>query len=575
MERVRVTDVSMQPAGARRTGRLVSEAWLARLGLLAVASFLAISVALPLYALLSKSVEDENKAYVGLANFVRFFDEPGLAVSVTNSIKVSFAAATITIVLAFLFSHALTRTAMPFKGLLKGAAMIPLLAPSLLPAIALIYYFGKQGVARVLLFGNDIYGPIGIVIGEVLYSFPHAVLMISTALATADQRLYDAAVSLKASPWRIFWSVTLPGCRYGLISAYLAVFTLIFTDFGVPSVVGGSYPVLATEIYKQVVGRFDFEMGAVVGVFLLLPAVFSFTVDRLIQQRQSAMVTAAAVPLTIKPNRWRDGLALAFAAAIGLVMIAVIGMAAFASFIKFWPYNLTLTLKNYNFPAIDSTGWYVYTNTLLLAASTACVGAAIVFLGAYLIEKTRQDAVLRNFTQLLCMLPLAVPGIVLGLAYIFFFNNPGNPLHFTYGTMTILVLCTIAHFYTVPHMTALTALKQLDREFESVGASLRVPFHVTLRRVTIPVCLPALLDIWVYLFINAATTVSAVVFLYSAQTKLASITIVHWNDSGRLAPAAALGTVLFATSCGVWLLQAVLSRGLLKRTQAWRRRNQD
>lgn len=559
------------PQAARRGG-FISDKLLMRTGLLLVALFLLVTLIGPLYALLSKSVKDKEGTFIGLDNFVRFFHEPGLSVAITNSLKVSLIAATITIVLAFLFSYGLTRTLMPWKGPLRGLAMIPLLAPSLLPAIALIYFFGKQGIAKQLLFGNDIYGPIGIVIGEVLYCFPHAVLMITTALAAADQRLYDAAIALKTPGWRTFWTVTLPGCRYGLISAYLAIFTLIFTDFGVPSVVGGSYSVLATEVYKQVVGRFDFEMGAVVGVFLLLPAVATFLVDRLILRRNTAMVSANAVPLEIKPNPVRDRAALAFALVVAFVMLAVIVMAAFASFIKFWPYNLTLSLKNYQFSSVDGTGWYVYTNTLILAAGTAFAGTAIVFIGAYLVEKFRSDPVFRGFVQFLSILPLAVPGIVLGLAYIFFFNSLANPLNFIYGTMTILILCTVVHFYTVPHMTALTALKLLDKEFESVGASLRVPYHVTFRRVTVPVCLPAVLDIWTYFFINAATTVSAVVFLYTAQTKLASVTIVHWNDSGRLAPAAALGMVIFATSCGVWLLQMLVSRGVLRRAQAWRRR---
>ena len=108
-----------------------------------------------------------------------------------------------------------------------------------------------------------------------------------------------------------------------------------------------------------------------------------------------------------------------------------------------------------------------------------------------------------------------MPGLVLGLGYIFFFNNPANPFNFIYGTMAILVVCTVSHFYSVAHLTAVTALKQIDHEFETVSASLRVPFWRTFFRVTLPVCLPAVLDIAIYLFVNAMTTVSAVVFLYS------------------------------------------------------------
>src|SRR5690606_23001729 len=156
---------------------------------------------------------------------------------------------------------------------------------------------------------------------------------------------------------------------------------------------------------------------------------------------------------------------------------------------------------------------------------TAVIGTAIIFTGAYLIEKTQASPLMRGFAHFLAMMPVAVPGLVLGLGYIFFFNAPWNPLNFLYATLAILVINTVTHFYTVSHITCLTALKQIDREFEAVSASLKVPFWRTFRRVTVPICMPAILDVAVYMFVNALTTVSAVIFLYGAGTKLASISI--------------------------------------------------
>ena len=170
------------------------------------------------------------------------------------------------------------------------------------------------------------------------------------------------------------------------------------------------------------------------------------------------------------------------------------------------------------------------------------------------------------------MLPMAIPGMVLGLAYIFFFNNPENPLNSIYGTMAILVVCTVTHFYTVSHLTAVTALKQMDREFESVSASLKQPTLKLFTRVTVPVCMPAILDISIYLFVNAMTTVSAVVFLYSPKTALASIAVLNMDDAGDIAPAAAMGMMIFYTNAAARILHLIISKGLLKRTQAWRQR---
>jgi iron(III) transport system permease protein len=165
---------------------------------------------------------------------------------------------------------------------------------------------------------------------------------------------------------------------------------------------------------------------------------------------------------------------------------------------------------------------------------------------------------------------MAVPGMVLGLGYIFFFNDPRNPLNFLYGTMAILVLSTIIHYYTSSHLAAVTALKALDGEFEAVSASLKVPFWKTFHRVTVPVCLPAILDIARYLFINAMVTLSAVVFLYSPDTKVASVAIVNLDEAGDIGPAAAMATLIFATSTAVCLVYALATRVLIARTQGWR-----
>ena len=508
----------------------------------------------------------------GIDNYLRYIETPSLTVSITNSVQISAITTVITVFLAFWFAYALTRTRMWGKGLFKTIALMPILVPSLLPGISLVYLFGNQGVISGLLMGESIYGPIGIVIASVFFTFPHALLILVVALGLADQRLYEAATALRTTRWRTFWTVTLPGARYGLISAAFVVFTLTITDFGVPKVIGGQYNMLAVDIYKQVIGQQNFQMGAVVSVVLLIPAVVAFFVDRMVQRRQVALLSARAVPLTPKPDRRLDLGMLAYCSLIAVFILAIIGMAQFASIIQLWPYDLTLTTKSYNFDLMDGGGWASYYNSIELGLWTAAVGTSIVFLGAYLVQKTRGFRVGRGTFQFLAMMPMAVPGMVLGLAYIAFFNAPNNPLHFLYGTMAILVICTVAHFYTVAHLTAVTALQQMDSEFESVSASLKQPIAKMFTRVTVPVCLPAILDIGIYLFVNALTTVSAVVFLYSKDTTLASVAVLNMDDAGDIAPAAAMAMMIFYTNVAARLIHLVISRVLLKRTQAWRLR---
>ena len=552
--------------------RVLTEERVAALLVATLGCFLLVVVALPLWALLSKSFQNADGAFVGLANYARYFTTPTLVVALVNSLWVAALTTLIVVPLAFVYAYALTRSCLPAKGLFYALALLPLFAPSLLSAISLVYIFGNQGLLKDLLFGASIYGPIGIVLAEASYCFPHALLILVTALALADGRLYEVAEALGTSRRRVFWTVTLPGARYGLVSAAFVVFTLVITDFGIPKVIGGQFNVLATDAYKQVVGQQNFEMGAVVGMILLVPAVVAFLADRIVRRRQVALLSSRAVPLQPKPRWNRDALLTLYCLAVGGLVAAALGVAVWASFIQYWPYNLSPTLNNYDFETFEPGGWNPYLTSLQMAAFASVAGTSIVFTGAYLVEKTKAFPIGRAFAHFLAMLPMAVPGLVLGLGYVFFFNAAWNPLNVLYGTLTVLVVNTIAHFYTVAHITAVTALKQIDAEFEAVSASLKVPFWRTFRRVTVPICMPAILDIAVYLFVNALTTVSAVIFLYGPGTKLASIAIVHMDEAGAMAPAAAMATTIVATAVAAKLLHLLLDRLLFGRLQAWRKR---
>lgn len=539
---------------------------------LIIGCYLLVALAFPLYAILSKSVENSAGDFIGLANYAEFFGTPSLVYSIKNSLTISILTMLISVSIAFVMAYALHRSCMPFKGFFKVVLLVPILVPSLLPGIALVYLFGRQGFITGLMFGHDIYGPIGIVIAEVFYTLPHALIIITTALSIADSRLYEAAVALKTSKVKTFFTVTIPSARYGLISAAFVVFTLVITDFGVPKVIGGGYNVLATDIYKQVIGQQNFQMGAVVSLILLLPAALAFFIDRIVQKKQVATLSAKAVPLVPQPNKRFDRIMFAYACLVSIFILGLLFTCQYAALVEFFPYNLSLGLTNYNFDVMDGGGWDSFYNSIQLGLYTAVIGTVIIFLGAYMVEKSKGFLPARSTFHFLAMLPMAVPGMVLGLAYIFFFNAPNNPLNFVYHTMAILVISTVTHFYTVSHLTAVTALKQMDPEFESVAASLKAPFYKTFKKVTVPVCLPAIFDISIYLFVNAMTTVSAVVFLYGPHTNLASVAVLNMDDAGDIAPAAAMGMMIFYVNAAVKLVHGLLSKGVLTKTQSWRAR---
>jgi iron(III) transport system permease protein len=566
---------------------LDTEVWARRLLILLLCLWMTVVVILPLLTLFSKAMLNDQGQFVGLANFVHYFQTPALSQSLGNSLYVAVMTTVFSVSLGFVFAYALTRTSMPFKGLFKGLALVPIFAPTLLNGIALVYLFGNKGLITRGFFGTlpglamDLYGPVGIIISEVIFTFPQAMLLLTVALSVTDARLYEASYSLGASKTRTFFMVTLPSIKYGLISAVFVCFILAFTDFGAPKVVGGNYNILATDIYKQVIGQQNFTMGAVVSVVLLIPTVAAFIIDRIIQRRQTALIAAKSVPLQPKPDRLRDTLFLGYCGLISFLIVGVYLTAFFASLVKVWPYTLDLGFWHFNFRGMGGGGYASFYNSLRMSFYSALTGTALTFVSAYLIEKTRGLKTLRSAAYFLSILPLALPGLVIGLAYIFFFNARGweflglyipNPFNFMYATMGILVMSNVVHFYTVSFLTATTALKQLDKEFETVSESMGVPFYKTFFRVTTPVCLPALLEIFMFYFVNSMATVSAVIFLYSADIPLASVAVANMDDAGDIAPACAMSILIVAANIVARMLYGVVTRGLKNRGEAWTRR---
>ena len=533
--------------------------------------FLILALALPLGSLLLRAFEDQHGSFVGLRNFATYVTTPSLVRSAWNSLWTALLTTCVVIPLAFAYAYGLTRSCMPGKWIFRAIMLLPILAPSLLPALSLIYLFGNQGMLRWLMAGGSIYGPWGIIGAQIFYCFPAAAIILSVALSTADGRLYEAAEALKASRLRIFLTVTLPGAMYGLVSASVVVFTLVVTDFGIPKVIGGQFNVLATDVYKQVVGRQDLNMGAVVGLVLLLPAILAFLLDRWAHGKRTATMSGRAVVYRPKPRRGRDLPAFLLCLGVAMALLVIVAVSVWGSFIRFWPYNLALTLDNYDFARFDTAGWQAVWLSVKLSLMTALVGAALIFIIAYSLERGPQRGLVAVPLRFLTTIPLAVPGLVLGLSFIIFFNHPANPLGIIYGTLAILVLNSIIHFYTVGHLTAVTAIRQLDREFEAVSASLHVPIWQTFGRVTLPICLPAIFQILVFLFVSAMTTVSAVIFLYGPDTKPASIAVVHMDEAGQVSAAAAMACVILAVSLTAKLIEIVAGTVFARFASAWRR----
>ena len=498
---------------SQRLQRFTKEDLVRAAAVYAVIVFLLVFLVFPLATLFVKAFQDKDGVFVGLAHFAEYFTSRSMVYSISNTFVISIWSTVISVTLAFFYAYALSRKNVPAKSFFRYVGMVPIFAPTMLLGIALIYLFGNQGILTSLGLEIPLYGKVGIIISESIYCFPAATTILMVAFSAADNRLYEAAETMGTSALRKMVTITIPNVKYGLINAIFVSFTYSFTDFGAPSVVGGNYNVLATDVYKQVVGQQMF-----------------------------------------------------------------FAVALFASLIKLRPYNLTFTLDNYNLSEAGSgSGLTAFKNSILISLISAFLGTLITFIGAYIIEKTQQKfRISRKIAYFLSITPLAIPGTVVGLSFIMFFNASAfnipftqyavlNPLHGIYGTIWIIVFANLIHFYSVPFSTATTALKRLDKEFETVSESLSVPFYRTFAKVTVPLCFPAICEMWVYFFVNSLVTVSAVVFLYSPTAPITSVMIVSMQGAGQTAPAAAMCMLLLFINLIVRLLYEALSHALKKR----------
>lgn len=503
---------------------------------------LVLFVLYPLCVILAKSFVLEDGS-AGVGNYVRYATEPRLLAITIRSLNVTICATAITVVLAYGFSYAMTRTQMAWKPFWRLCAMIPVFAPSLVQALGLQFLLGRNGlVGNLLGIRIDIYGFWGILIADTLYAFPHAVLILTAALAISDRRLFEAARMLGASDRRIFWTVTLPGSRYGIMSAIFVVFTIVITDFGNAIVIGGDYSVLATEIYNQVSGQANFNRGAVIGVFLLIPAGLAMLIEHWVTRRQAALLTSESIPFVPRRHRFADRLAFAYACIVCGAILLVVGIVIFASFTRLWPYNPALTLRNF---VVDvQNGYAPLWTSIWMSLIAAVLGTIIVTLTAYIVQKIQHP--LMRVLYFLSILPAAVPGMVLGLGYILAFNDPRNPVYLIYGTVLMLAINTIFHYHAQAFLIVTTTLKQISRTFDEASAMLGAGFLATFWRISLPLLWPSLVSLALFMFMRAMVTLSALIFLVSPDNSVAAVSVLLLDDSGRSTQAAAFSTIIMA-----------------------------
>jgi iron(III) transport system permease protein len=474
-----------------------------------------------------------------LANFQKYFTTAYTLRALWHSLYVSVATTIIVTIVIFFYAYAMTRTTMRGKTFFRNVIMLPLVAPSIVQALALIYLFGRNGLITAHLLKTDwnIYGATGIIVSEVLYCLPHAFVILYTTLSAVDIRLDEAAESLGASPFKVFTRITLPSAKYGIFSAAALTFNLTITDFGNPVVIGADYNVLATEIYAQVTNLYRFDLGATISIILLVPSLMAFMLNYYISRKTFSMISGAARPV-IPPSRPLKK--ISYTLYCGLVTFAIFLVFAtviVGSFVNIWPYDWSLTFRHYSFPSIG--GYSAIWTSVWVSLIVGIAGAFITLVAGYVME-TRKPF-FKQTIYLLSVMPAAIPGLVMGLGYILAFNKP---YYIFYGTPWIIVINIVICNFTLGILSSISNLRNIDPSIEEASISLGGDTFRTFFRIIFPLSRVAFFQNFVYFFMRSMTTISAVIFLVSATVHLAAIEIIMLDNDGWTASANAMCTCI-------------------------------
>lgn len=482
-----------------------------------LAAYLLATVVLPIWQLFATIRAEHAAQILGSVQFL-----PMLLHSVTTTV----CATCISVTLSFALAWMLNRSNIRFKSVFSVLFTLPMLIPSISHGQGLVLLFGDNGILTNLLGWNiGLYGFKGIVMGSVLYSFPVSFLMFNDSFQYEDFTVYEAAGVLGLFKWRQFLTITLPSMGRTILSAVLAVFTMVFTDYGVPLMTGGTVMTLPVYMYREVIGMMNFSGGAVVGVVLLMPAVAAFLMD--LRNSGSAAVSTVTKPYAIEENRGRDILVyVLFALVLGVLCLPVFAFVLL-SFVKQYPIDMSFSLETVKKLLSGGIGMY-FVNSMAVALLTSLLGTCFSYFAAYITARTGKSLPNR-ILHFVSMLSLAIPGIVLGLSFVLTFQKA-----FFYRTVFVLVLVNIVHFFSSPYLLAYNSLSKFNPNLEDVAQSLGISRLRILKDVYIPCTRATIVEMYSYYFVNSMITISAVSFLVNFRTMPLSLMIPQLESQSFL-----------------------------------------
>lgn len=479
-----------------------------------VTVYFGIFLLLPMATLLIKSFVSD--AGVGIENYRSVLGERGFFRALGNSFAVSAASGAVTTVIAFFLAYTIeyTNVRKGYKNIIEKVARLPMLLPTITYGFAIIYSFGKQGLLTKL-FGRqlfEIYGFGGLMTGYVIYTLPVAFLLIHNTMQYVDKSYMVVSRVMGDKPGQTFFMTVLRPLGSTLISSFVQTFFLCFTDFGIPAAVGGKYETIAGVLYQEMLGSVpDFGRGAVVALVMLCPSVISIVILHILEKYNVRYSKVSEIEC--KKSRLRDGICLIGSGIIILSVLSVFAVIFVIPFVEDWPYYTGFTLKHIQEVFADSSLIQVLENSVLVSVLTALLGTMAAYGCALITARSTMSKKVKSLIEGIAMVTNTIPGMVLGLAFLFVFS--GTPLQ---GTIVILIVCNVVHYFSTPYLMMKNSLEKMNASWETTAMLMGDKWINTIIRVVTPNAITSILEVFSYYFINAMVTISAVIFIAGAHT---------------------------------------------------------
>lgn len=516
--------------------------------------FFIVFLVLPVIVLLGRSIIADG--HISNLYFKEVLSNPDVTTALMRSLKLSLLTAIITSILAFFAVYALQTTAIQqwLKSYSNGMMVLPMLVPTITYGFLLMYLFGNEGIIAKLI-GQPlftIYGEHGMLIGYVIYTLPAAFIIINNAFQYIDQRFYYISQLMQDSGVRRFYHTILRPMFIPIGNAFVLSFILSFTDFGIPASIGADDTTISILLYQTILGSIPkFAQGAVIAFVMLIPALFGFVFLAVIERWNVSHQAAGHHQPEKRPVHDFVISILLFVLctcilSIFLVMIVV-------PFTENYPYKMGFTLKHIVALFKDEILIHVYIQSVFVAVCTALFGTIIAFFSAVINSRTKLKG--RKAINLIAMLTNTVPGMILGLSYLLFFQ--GSSLK---GTFLIVILSIIVHYFTTPYLMAKGAMDKLDKSWDITSALLQDNWFETLFKIILPNMKSTIIEIVNYYFINAMVTISGVIFLVSTSTQIVSTQINQLQHFNRFTDIFILSILILITNLTVRLISTIWMR---------------